>query len=53
MRIIDSGASDHMTRLSGQFFQYKPCVGRDKVRIADDSFTSSLSSYLERLKDLH
>jgi hypothetical protein len=36
-RVIDSGASNHMTGTSPLFFSYNPCSSRDKVRIADGS----------------
>ncbi|XP_057478277.1 uncharacterized protein LOC130792540 [Actinidia eriantha] len=38
--IIDSGASDHMTGCSSVFDSYLPCSGKDKVRIADGSFSA-------------
>ena len=37
--IIDSGASDHMTSARKNFFTYSPCLGHDKVRIADGSLS--------------
>jgi len=37
--VIDSGASNHMTGMSHLFSSYKPCSGRDKVRIADGSLS--------------
>ncbi|XP_058188017.1 uncharacterized protein LOC131304703 [Rhododendron vialii] len=38
--IIDSGASDHMTGCSFVFYSYSTCSGKDKVRIADGSFSA-------------
>lgn len=38
--IIDSGASDHMTGCSSIFDSYLTCSGKDKVRIADGSFSA-------------
>lgn len=38
--IIDSGASHHMTSMSSLFFTYKISSGRDKVHIADGSYSS-------------
>ena len=38
--IIDSGASDHMTVQSNLFSSYTPYTGPDKVKIADDIFSS-------------
>ena len=38
--IIDSGASDHMTGCSSVFDSYFTCSGKDKVRIADGSFSA-------------
>ncbi|XP_058198383.1 uncharacterized protein LOC131313906 [Rhododendron vialii] len=38
--IIDSGASDHMTGCSSVFDSYSTCSGKDKVRIADGSFSA-------------
>ena len=37
--IIDSGASDHLTGCSSIFDSYLTCSGKDKVRIADGSFS--------------
>lgn len=38
--IIDSGASDHMTGASSFFSSYSVCSGKDKVCIADGSYSS-------------
>ena len=38
--IIDSGASDHMTNLLKLFQTYVPCPGNQKIRIANESFSS-------------
>ncbi|GFS34959.1 hypothetical protein Acr_00g0036960 [Actinidia rufa] len=38
--IIDFGASDHMTGCSSIFDSYSTCSGKDKVRIADGSFSA-------------
>ncbi|WVZ64613.1 hypothetical protein U9M48_014108 [Paspalum notatum var. saurae] len=35
--IIDSGATNHMTRTPNIFTFYTPCSGKDKVRVADGS----------------
>ncbi|XP_073103833.1 uncharacterized protein [Elaeis guineensis] len=37
--VVDSGASNHMTRSFRDFVSYIPCSGRDKVHLADGSFT--------------
>lgn len=37
MTYIDSGASDHLTGSSEKFLTYTPCVGNEKLLIADDS----------------
>lgn len=38
--IIDLGASDHMIGTSSLFSSYSICYGKDKVRIADGSYSS-------------
>ena len=35
--VIDSGATNHMTEASNPFTSYTPCLGKDKVRVADGS----------------
>lgn len=47
--IIDSKAFDHMTSLSNLFDLYNPCSGSEKVRIADDSFSSIASKGLIKI----
>jgi len=37
--VINSGDSDHMTGMSSLFSSYNPCLGRDKVRIANGSLS--------------
>ncbi|XP_073116145.1 uncharacterized protein [Elaeis guineensis] len=37
--VVDSEASNHMTGSFRDFVSYIPCSGRDKVRLADGSFT--------------
>ncbi|XP_073098849.1 uncharacterized protein [Elaeis guineensis] len=37
--VVDSGASNHMTGSFRDFVSYIPYSGRDKVRLADSSFT--------------
>lgn len=41
--VIDSRASQHMTSMSSLFSFYHVCLGRDKVRIADGSYSSIAS----------
>ena len=38
--IIDLGASDHMKNFSHLFHTYNPCSGHEKIRIADDSYST-------------
>jgi len=38
--IVDSGATDHMTRESSLFSSYKPCAGNSKIKIADGSLSA-------------
>ena len=38
--IIDSGATDHMTGMASIFSSYTVCSGRDKIRVADGTFSS-------------
>lgn len=47
-RIIDSGATDHMTHSSLNFSTYIPCPSNQKVAIVDDSLTTVAS-----LGDIH
>ncbi|KAA0067119.1 Cysteine-rich RLK (receptor-like protein kinase) 8 [Cucumis melo var. makuwa] len=35
--ILDSGATDHLTGSSEHFISYAPCVGNEKIQIADGS----------------
>lgn len=58
--ILDSGATDHMTRQSQFFSSYKSLAGNHKVRIADGSFatiagkgTVKISSFLVLQNVLH
>lgn len=37
--IVDSGASDHITVESTLFSSYSSCVGNQKIKIANDSFS--------------
>ncbi|KAL9253758.1 Retrovirus-related Pol polyprotein from transposon RE2-like protein [Drosera capensis] len=39
-QIFDSGATDHMTWAINQFFSYIPCSGKEKVLVANESFSS-------------
>ena len=50
--IIDSGASDHMSRSSNLFSDYKPYSGQDKVKIADGTFSSVSGKGLIRVTPL-
>ena len=38
--IIDSGASNHMTSMYNFFSSYLPCSRKQKIRVADGSFSS-------------
>ena len=38
--IIDSGASDHMTSMPSVFWNYSPCSGRQKIKVANGTFSS-------------
>jgi hypothetical protein len=44
LSIIDFGDTNHMTGSSKDFLSYIPCLGREKVRIADGSLTPIMGS---------
>ena len=49
--IIDSGASDHTTSSPHLFDTHSPCLGNEKVRMVDSSFSSIAGKGLIKISE--